>query len=274
MTPEVFSPGMISRGEHEHRLAVSPDGNEIYYSGTSAPGGKLQILYTQLKNGSWTAPAVASFSDKGLNLHPAFSPEGKRLFFVSTRPSAEPGGPKKRADLWYVERQGSAWSVPVDMGDAVNTENNESSPSVMADGTLFFDRIVESNKSETGIYLSRFKDGVYQKAERLPSPINTENENLGPFIAPDGRYLLFNSDRPGTVGEADIYVAFKDKDDGWQEPVNLGNKVNSKQYDWAPMVTPDGAYLVFSSYRNSEPAVPDMGKGTLYWVKAKAINFK
>lgn len=269
--PEIFAPGTVSRGEHEHRLAVSPDGKEIYYTGTSAPDGKMQILYACLKNGAWTSPAIASFSDKGLNLHPAFAPDGKRLFFVSTRPLADQNGPRRGADIWYVERQGEAWSVPANIGEAVNTENNESSPSVAADGTLFFDRIVKSNNGETGIYLSRLENGVYQKAERLPSPINSDHENLGPFIAPSGRCLLFNSDRPGTLGEADIYIAFKNKDGAWQNPINVGELINSKRYDWAPMVTPDEKYLVFSSYRSSEPVVPDKGKGTFYWVEVNAL---
>ena len=66
------------------------------------------------------------------------------------------------------------------------------------------------------------------------------------YSIPTGRELL---------GEADIYVAFKKKDGTWAEPVNLGEKVNSKFYDWAPGITPDGKYIVFSSYRNIEPIV-------------------
>ena len=188
-----------------------------------------------------------------MNLHPAFTPDGKQLYFTSTRPDENGGKHGSDADIWFVERQGDSWSEPVRIGGTVNTENNESSPSPMADGTLYFDRIEIAGRRETGIYFSRRLNGAYQAAEKLPPPINSGNQDLGPFIFPDGSGLLFYSSRPGGLGEADLYVAFRKNDTAWSDPVHLGEKINSKFYDWAATVTPDGKYIVFSSSRNSGP---------------------
>jgi Tol biopolymer transport system component len=287
-TPEAFAPGIVSFGYHEHRLAVSPDGKEILFTIFSTNPSRAMIMCTHLKNGTWTTPAVAPFSNSGMDLHPAFSPDGKRLYFTSTRPLLKDGKRTNGADIWCVDRQGDSWSEPVNVGAAINTEDNESSPSVMSDGTLFFESNREGNKKDWNIYFSRQANGVYQKVERLPMPVNTENEEGGPFIAPDGSYLLFHSNRPGTFGEADIYITFRNEYGTWNEPVNLDGKINSKFYDWSPSITSEGKYLVFSSYRNTETVVaeygqysetvrksfgqPKIGFGTLYWVDASFVE--
>ena len=211
MTPEIFAPGVISFGYHEHRMAISPDNQEIYYTVFAAEGRRAMIMYSGIKNGNWTPPAVAAFSDSGMNLHPAFSADGKRIFFTSTRPLDTDRPQARGADIWCVERRGDSWSLPGNLGDAVNSGQNESSPFVTEDGTLFFESDRNSGKDDWNIYFSRFTNGKYQNAEKLPFPVNTEHEEGGPCVSRDGSFLLFNSNRPGTLGEADIYVAFKRK---------------------------------------------------------------
>jgi Tol biopolymer transport system component len=288
MTPELFAPGIISLGYHEHHVAISPDGMEMYYTIFSTNPMRAMIMYTKNLNGMWTIPSIAPFSDSGMNLHPSFSSDGKKLFFCSTRSLSKKNNSKNNADIWFVERKGNSWSEPVNAGYLINTEFEESSPFVDAAGTLFFESNRNTNKADWDIYKSDLKEGSYQKAEKLPFPINTENGEYGPCISPDGNYLLFYSDRPGTYGESDIYVSFKRKDGEWDEPINLGEKINSKYYDWSPGISPDGKYIFFSSYRNiesilskyksysdtvcSEFGIPKIGFGTIYWVKAKIIE--
>ena len=285
MVPEIFAPGIISFGYHEHRMAISPDGREIYYTVFAEEGRRAMIMVSRMKDGIWTPPAVASFSDFGMNLHPAFSSDGKRILFTSTRPLNSEKPQKSGADIWFVEKRGDSWSLPANLGAAVNSEHNESSPIAADDGTLFFESDRDSANNGWDIYFSRLSNGKYQDAKKLPSPVNTEHEEGGPCVSRDGSFLLFNSNRPGTLGEADIYAAFRKKDGTWAEPVNLGEKVNSKFYDWAPSITPDGKYMVFSSYRNIEPIVsqcpsysqalqkdsgqPKPGFGTFYWVAVR-----
>lgn len=286
-TPELFAPGLISLGYHEHRMAISPDGKEIYYSVFGNEIVVAKIMYTRLENGSWTMPRVAPFSDKGMNLHPSFTPDGKKFFFTSTRPRNDSSTTNYRADIWYVERVNDSWTKPTNLGDKVNSIYNDSSPSVMADGTLFFESTRNEEKN-LDIYYSVIRNGEYQVAEKLASPINTEYQDGSPFIDPDGKYLLFCSNRPESLGQNDLFISFRTFDGNWSTPRNLGRNINSEYMDWSPCVTPDKKYIIFSSYRNIEPIVPvsivlfdslktqlgtpKVGNGTFYWVSAKIID--
>jgi len=286
--PEIFAPGILSLGFHEHNITISPDGKEIFFVAAASDFSRYLIMTTKLKNNAWSMPEVAPFSSGPNDLAPAFSPDGKRLYFSSRRPRTAGGTPGEDFDIWYVERKDDSWTDPANLGGPVNTEQNEVNPSVMSDGTIFFQRIEKLGTLDWDLYLSTPRNGTYGPPEKLPAPINTEANEAGPFIAPDGSYLMFHSNRAGGKGVMDLYVTYRAKDGGWSDPVNLGEKINSPYSDWGPVVSPDGRYLFFSSFRNVQPissesadyleymtsrlGTPSPGKGTLYWMETKTID--
>ena len=287
-TPEIFAPGILSLGFHEHNIAISSDGEEIFFVAASSDFSRYLIMTTRLKNGAWTMPEVAPFSGGRNDGAPAFSPDGKRLYFSSRRPRSAGEAAADDFDIWYVERKGDSWTDPANLGGPVNTEKNEVNPSVMSNGTIYFQRIDKLGGLGWDLYVSPWNNGAYGVPEKLPVPVNTEANEAGPFIAADGSYLLFQSNRPGGYGVMDLYITYRTKSGGWSEPVNLGEKINSPFSDWGPVVSPDGKYLFFGSFRNVQPLAPESreyfeymkswlgtptpGKGTLYWVEAKAID--
>jgi Tol biopolymer transport system component len=287
-TPEIFAPGIVSLGFHEHNIAISPYGNEIFFVAAASDFSRYLILTTRLKNGAWTVPEVAPFSGGRNDGAPAFSPDGNRLYFSSRRPHPAGGASADDFDIWFVERRGDSWTEAMNLSGPVNTGQHEVNPSVAADGTIYFQRIAKLGTLDWDLFMSAPKNGVYGVPEKLPAPVNTEANEAGPFIAPDGSYLLFQSNRPGSYGIMDIYVTYRTASNAWTDPVNLGEKVNTPYSDWGPVVSPDGKYLFFSSFRNIEPIAPESpaylgymksrlgtpqpGKGTLYWVEANAID--
>ena len=86
MTPEIFAPGIICTGFNERDITISPDGKEIYYGFLT--GRHITIMQTKLINGRWTEPEVAPFAadDNFFHLEPCLSTDGKKMFFLSTRP--------------------------------------------------------------------------------------------------------------------------------------------------------------------------------------------
>jgi Tol biopolymer transport system component len=226
-------------------------------------------MVMQKKNGRWTTLQIAPFSsDEYFSFNPVFSPDGKRLCFISNRPLEKNGKPQG-FNNWYVERQGSGWSEPKHHGPAVNS-NDEWGSSITRDGTLYFASGRAGSMGATDIFRSRLVNEQYTEPENLGVSVNTKARELYPFVAPDESYLLFISNRSaGEYGGIDqyfdIYVSFRRPDDSWTTAKKLGNGINSETSENTPIVSPDGKYLFFISQRNS-------GAGDAYWVGAGIIE--
>ena len=165
LVPEIFAPGLVSTGMAERDLAMTPDGNEIYYTGVLGAGFDFSaILFVRRVDGIWTEPEVAGFSGRYKDLEPAISPDGERFFFVSYRPDETDGQkPVEDEDIFMMEHQGEGWSEPQRLGPPINSDEPEFFPSVARDGSLYFTRRA-ADRSEA-IYRSRWLEGVWQPAE-------------------------------------------------------------------------------------------------------------
>jgi hypothetical protein len=216
-----------------------------------------------------------------------FSPNGERIYFTSTSPNPDLDSTVNQQDIWYIEKTETGWSLPKNIGFPVNTSNIESEPTVTRNLTLYFVGYFEGGKNKYGIYKSELIDGSYQMPELLPKNINTKDLDWTPFVAPDESYLLFSSFREGGFGSGDLYISYKNSDNSWTDPVNLGPKINSAGNERYPYVSPDGKYLFFVSDKadpellDSHPMRlkeysnkyfgPGNGWGDVYWVDAKVL---
>jgi Tol biopolymer transport system component len=257
--PIVFAPGILSTPKtREGAITFSPDMTEIYF--TSVDGtGVLQIKQMQYANKSWTKPQTWEHSKIGNNSEPFISADGKALYFISNRHAPNEKGSGR---IWMSSRVKGKWQEPQMMAWSVTTNKGLWFPSAMRDGTLFFGAYLDSignyGKSDLYVYLPKTR-----KIENVGSIINSSSEEWDPFIAADESYLLFESDRPGGYGSTDIYITFR-KGDKWSEPINLGPNINTKDYEVAARVSPDGKYLFFDRPRKTEQDI--------HWVSAAVID--
>ena len=286
--PAIFAPGIVSTGLAERDLAITPDGDEIYYSVVAPGHGVATIMVVRRIAGRWLAPEPASFSGNPahLDLEPAISPDGKRLFFLSNRPAspgAEPG-----EDIWVVERTAAGWSEPRNLGSPVNTPQAEYFPSVTNDGTLYFARREPEGRAEF-IYRSRPVDGRFQEPERLPDQVNAGAARFNAFVAPDESFIILSVvGREDAISPADYSVVFAAPDGGWHEPINLGQPINlPRVLGYSPYVSRDGKFFFFMSQRPSG-ALPDRrltredyrrlsdgpgnGQSDIWWVDSAVIT--
>ena len=143
------------------------------------------------------------------------------------------------------------WTPPQALGDAFNTEEQEYEPSVSADGTeVYFVRGKPDRNAD--VFVSYRRGGAWAAPEPVAS-VNTDGDELGPRLTPDGRFLLFYSDRDGGLGQYDIWAAprLPGEAGGFGEPFNLGPAVNSEFNEYSPAPAPDGTALLFASNRKS-----------------------
>jgi outer membrane protein OmpA-like peptidoglycan-associated protein len=91
----------------------------------------------------------------------------------------------------------------------------------------------------------------WSKALNYGGKINTTRDEGSPYIGTDGEYVYFvQCETEDGLGDCDIYAARMDYNGKWQEITNLGDKVNSKNWDSQPFISPDGEYLYFASDRS------------------------
>jgi Tol biopolymer transport system component len=287
MTPEIYAPGIVSTGHYEQSNLFSPDGKAFYYTLVGPKYGI--ILFMKMHHGKWSSPQTAPFSGKYNDYYPFYSPDGKRLYFVSMRPVSGQGEPRKDFDIWFVESIENYWSEPQNIGFPINNESYDLHPTVTNDGTLYFVSSRKGGKGRMDIYRSRLVDGHYLIPENLGNSINTEFAESNPYIAPDESYLIFTSHgRSDGYGKYDLYISFRRTDGSWTKAKNMGNKMNSKDNESTPNLSHDGKYFFFTSARNSYDSYselmytydnikkmlnsPGNGKGDIYWVDAKIIE--
>ncbi|MDP2874758.1 MAG: hypothetical protein Q8O00_01155 [Holophaga sp.] len=288
LMPTLFAPGVVSTGLYERDLTVTSDGTELYFT---VMGGYSVILRCVQVKGRWEGPEVVPFSGGPvvMDAEPALSPDGKRLYFLSTRPK-DGSAPKAgwvNQDLWVVDRTPQGWSEPRNLGEPVNTDAEEFYPSITHDGTIYFTRGREKEKVSE-VWRARWDGARFTKAERLPDIINGGGPVFNACISPDERMLVFcAAGRKGSLGPTDHWISFRSAEDAWSEPKNLGEPFNGPGLQAiSPSFSSDGKYFFFASNRRmgvqqgprtyaslqKERVHAGNGNADLWWVEAKKLE--
>jgi WD40-like Beta Propeller Repeat len=230
----VFLQEGVAVPNEESAPTFMPDGQTVYLADNNT------IRFSNLVNGKWTKPTVATFSGQWHDWDPFISPDGKRLIFVSNRPleGMPQDKPQKDNHLWYVDYQpDNNWSAPRHFDAPVNKPGlNDYGPSISRSGTICFcSRNREGNKKMCGYYTKWLGDH-YDEPKLLL--LNGDNEVFDPFIAPDERYILFASNK-------DLYISYRHGNE-WAPGEKLSAQVNNGNWNGGPYVSPDGKMLYYA----------------------------
>jgi hypothetical protein len=290
MEAELFAPGIISNGLPNRDVAISPDGNEMYFGVHTPDFSYATIIVTRQINGIWTKPEVVSFATdpRYTYLDPALSFDGKKMFFLSNMPKDDTENPGDD-DIWVVEKIKDEWGKPYNLGEPVNSDGNEFYPSLTEDGAIYFTR-AEKEQRIHFFYRARFVDGKYTEPEKLPEQVNCGTNRFNAYVAPDESYVVVPAvGLEKGFGGVDYYIVFRNEDDTWQEPVNMGEKFNSPTgAEWSFYVSPDKKYIFYMATKElpkeRQPktfnmdfflnlsAMPQNGNSDIYWIDAKWIE--
>lgn len=256
LAPEIFAPGIVSKEGHQAKLFFSPDGSEAVYDERDPVSNTSRFVWIRSTRGVWAEPIIIPFSAEYINNEPCLSPDGKRLVFVSNRPSV-PGGEAGRApDLWMSERTEDGWGEPLKLGPAVNTPDIEVQPYFGSDGKLYFMRQGGGGRQ---LLRASFLDGPSVEPISVGAGISPDQVS-GPCVSPDGRVMILHSRMEGGLGSWDLYASFKDASGDWGELVNLGEPVNTPGSEGNATFSPDGQFLFFTR------------GGDIFWVSAEIIE--
>ncbi|MES2113283.1 MAG: hypothetical protein V4577_31315 [Bacteroidota bacterium] len=102
------------------------------------------------------------------------------------------------------------------------------------------------DKKDMDIWQSTKVNGKWGKPERVS--FDSDSNDFDPFFSPDGKGVYFFSNRPGGFGGDDIYFAAYNAVTGtYGKAVNLGEKINTKGNEWAPITNQSATIFVFAS---------------------------
>jgi len=188
----------------------------MYFTQCNGLEGKdstCKIYEAKKRGSSWEVnPVPLPFSSKEYNCgHPALSPDGKKMYFVSDMEGSMQDDKEKlerTKDIYVVNfvRRGKTWSDPINLGPTINTPGNELFPFVHADGTLYFSSDGHVTLGGLDILHATAKSESptdWEKPVNMGCPINSHGDDFGILVDEDKEHGFFTSDRGR--GDDDIY---------------------------------------------------------------------
>ena len=159
-----------------------------------------QIYSAKRSGGEWGEPqSLQILGDSLTAAHPAISPDGETLYFVSNISGGIGGN-----DIWMVRKEGGEWGTPKNLGEEINTPGNEVFPYVHPDGTLYFSSDGRVGLGGLDIFKAKKDELGSWVVENLKSPINSVEDDFGIVFEAGSERGFFSSSRKGR-GNDDIY---------------------------------------------------------------------
>ncbi len=250
---EPFMPQLFSQFPNVRDIAITSEGDEIYFSVQSYADEVSFIAASKKENNNWSVPEITNFSGKFFDIEPFLSSDGLRLFFASNRPLLNTENKAKDFDIWYVQRDSkdSEWSNPINIGQPINSPNNEFYPSIADNNNLYFTSDAPPSEGKDNIFFSRWDNDKYLPPVSLSDSINSTGYEFNSFIAPDESFIVFSGyQREDGLGSGDLYISYKVSDSNWTKAKNLGEEINSDKMDYCPYIDTNTNTLYFTSKRS------------------------
>ena len=203
-----------------------------------------------------------SINGKAHDACTSISPDGKLLFLYKNdvNDNASRGG-----NVFVSKLLNGKWKTPEALGKPINTTYWEGGVCISPDGKRYF--FTSERKGGYGgsdIWMVERKNKKeWGKPVNLGPEVNTNFDEAGMFLAPDGKTLFFCSNGPNSMGSYDIFRTVYENG-SWSTPVNLGYPINTTFREGQLTVSADARYAYFSSNRTG-----GLGETDLYKVDLK-----
>lgn len=200
----------INSKYHEAAASFSPDNQTMYFTrnnyGKRLKRDKngvnhLKIYMSKKSGGEWSEAVELPFNSEEYSTgHPAVSPDGKKLYFVSDRP-----GGFGSTDIYVSDiLENGMFSEPKNLGRAINTNKKEMFPFV-SEGTIYFSSDRALGLGGLDVYKASFSGDTFGVASNVGQPINSNRDDFSYVIDEDTKKGYFASNRKGGKGDDDIY---------------------------------------------------------------------
>lgn len=197
--------GDVNSKWHDGPVAVTADGNTMYFASESFKGhkqfvkdkdknikqGEIYLYKSTKQNGKWSKPEPLPFNGKSWSTSdPALSKDGKWLYFSSDREGSMEGS----RDIWKIEiKGGNSYGEPINLGPKVNTPGKEAFPFIDADGRLFFSSNGRPGFGSLDIFYIEEAKGT--DAKNVGLPVNSPKDDFAFTFNKEKNIGFFSSNR-------------------------------------------------------------------------------
>jgi outer membrane protein OmpA-like peptidoglycan-associated protein len=201
----------INTKYHEASVTFSPDNETMYFTrnnyGKKLKRDKngvnnLKIYMSKKVDDEWMEAVEVPFnSDDYSTGHPALSPDGKQLYFVSDMP-----GSIGQTDIFVVDvLENNSFSEPRNLGPEINTERKEMFPFIN-DQKLYFSSDGHTGLGGLDVYEVPYtEEEGFQEVKNLGQPINSNRDDFSYIVNEENQKGYFASNRSEGKGDDDIY---------------------------------------------------------------------
>lgn len=261
--------GVVSTPASEARATISPDGKRIVWGSTDRAGGKggWDLWQATLKQGRWQDAQPLSINSKANDFDPAFSANGRWLYFFSNRDGGLGGD-----DLYRVAvREDGGFGAVENLGPGVNSKGDEWAPTPSLDGkSLLFASDGFGGAGRHDLFVAKWDGGAF--VDRKPVPgVNSRADEFDAAWLEGGKALVFTRSANAEDQPMQLFIAQCDgKRYGAATPValsfNTGDAwTRGPALDW----NKPGELLLTGTAK-----APRAGKLDIYRMKAPAVTGK
>ncbi|MDR1729432.1 MAG: OmpA family protein [Prevotellaceae bacterium] len=198
--------GEINTMDDEGTPSFSEDGKIMFFTRARFVKGEslgAEIYTSSRSGGKWGKPEKIKLSEDSTITfaHPALSPDGKYLYFVSDLPGGYGG-----KDIWRSEKDGNTYGAPINLGPTVNTSGNEMYPYMRSDSMLYFSSNGHPGFGGLDIFRAKEKEDGSWEVFNLMSPLNSNMDDFGITFEKGKERGLFSSNRGERKGYDKIWA--------------------------------------------------------------------
>jgi TolB protein len=245
----MFAPDVASTEHSEVRLTISPDGRAAMWFSRNRLGGPggYDIWMSRRVGNAWSAATPAPFNTPGRDFDPAFTADGRYVYFSSDREGSLGGD-----DLFRVLVTGAGFGAVEHLGPEVNSAGNEWAAMLSPDGdTLLFASDGWGGAGRHDLLTARRRGEGFERAQPLPGDVNTSGDDFDATFLSDNVTIVF-SRAPNLMDDridlfyATLHGARYDAGTFLPQSVNSDRDTYGPMLDWS---APD--QLIFSARRPS-----------------------
>jgi peptidoglycan-associated lipoprotein len=203
----------INSEDEEGAPYMTRDYSQLFFTRCQSSKNKTmgcQIMVSQRRGDVWDKPESLNLAEDSITVaHPALSPDELTLYFVSDREgSIKNENGKNSKDIWMVSRSGRSadWGEPVNVGEPVNTPNDELFPYVHSDGALYFSSNGHPGMGGLDIFKAVPGPGGTWDIENMKYPVNSSADDFGICFESEREAGFLTSSRKGKGDDIYLFI--------------------------------------------------------------------